>query len=366
MTARPGRSQSTVHVRPDTAIPADLASFHDVLDVRSPAEFALDHVPGALSVPVLDDLERARVGTLYVQDSPFLARKVGAALVARNIARHLEERFLGQPRSWRPLVYCWRGGKRSGAMVTVLREIGWDACQLEGGYRAWRRQVLADLDALPPRFEFRVLCGLTGTGKSRLLRALHDAGAQVLDLEALAQHRGSILGDLPGETQPAQKMFESRVWDRLRRFDPGRPVFTESESQRIGSVRVPDALMRRLRDSACLRLESPVDLRVGLLRREYAHFLERPALLEPRLQVLAERHGHAQVQGWLELAAARRWDELVADLLARHYDPAYLRSIGRNFSGWDAAQAVAVRADSDAAWEGLAHHLAGAALPAAA
>jgi tRNA 2-selenouridine synthase len=188
----------------------------------------------------------------------------------------------------------------------------------------------------------------------------------VLDLEDLAEHRGSILGDLPGRPQPAQKMFESRLWDRLRRFDPARPVYTESESQRIGRVRVPEVLMKRLRESACLRLESPVAVRVALLRREYGHYLADPALLEPRLRVLAVQHGHAVVESWLALGAACDWDALVADLLVRHYDPAYLRSIGRNFAGWDSALPISIQADSDAAWDHLARSLAGAPLPAAA
>lgn len=355
-----------MHARPDTATPADIDQFPHILDVRSPSEFALDHVPGALSVPVLDDLERARVGTLYVHQSPFAARKVGAALVARNIARHVETQFIHHPREWRPLVYCWRGGQRSGAMATVLRAIGWDARQMQGGYRAWRRQLVADLEAWPGRFEVRVLCGLTGTGKTRLLRALANCGAQVVDLESLAAHRGSILGDLPSEAQPSQKLFESRLWDQLRRFDPARPVFVESESQRIGTVHVPEALMQRLRAGACLRLEAPMGVRVALLRREYDHYLAQPGLLEPRLRVLAVQHGHARVRDWLDLASRGHWDALVSDLLERHYDPAYLRSIGRNFAGWGAAPAVPVTADADEAWTALARSLAAAPLPAAA
>ncbi len=355
-----------MHARTDTADPADLHQFEHILDVRSPSEFAHDHIPGALSVPVLDDLERARVGTLYVHDSPFAARKVGAALVASNIARHVQTRFVHYPRDWRPLVYCWRGGQRSAALVTVLRAIGWDARQMQGGYRAWRRQMVADLEAWPGRFEVRVLCGLTGTGKSRLLRALAHRGEQVLDLESLAAHRGSVLGDLPGEPQPSQKRFDSLLWEQLRCFDPARPVFTESESQRIGSVRVPEALMQRVRGGSCLRLEAPLAVRVALLRREYGHYLEQPGLLEPRLRVLAVQHGHARVRAWLDLAAAGRWDALVSDLLERHYDPAYQRSIGRNFTGWDRALPVPVSADADEAWNALAGTLAAAPLPAAA
>src|SRR6188474_3521832 len=197
---------------PRPGLPAEQATFRSfdaIIDVRSPAEFAEDHVPGALSCPVLDNDERARVGTIYKQTSPYEAKKIGAALVARNIAGHLEAALADKPRGWKPLVYCWRGGQRSAAMAHVLREVGWDAMTLQGGYKAYRRYVVASLAQLPQRINFRVIHGVTGSGKSRLLRALADAGAQVLDLEDLAAHRGSVLGNLPGRPQPSQKMFES-------------------------------------------------------------------------------------------------------------------------------------------------------------
>src|SRR5262245_56914469 len=209
---------------------AQLDAFDDVIDVRSPAEFSLDHGPEPGNCPVLDDAERAQVGTMYKNVSPFDAKKTGAALVSRNIARHIDERFRGRRREWRPLVYCWRGGQRSASMAHVLREVGWDAARLEGGYRAYRREVLARLDAFPAGFRYRVLCGATGSGKSRLLEALAARGAQVLDLEALARHRGSLLGELPGESQPSQKMFDSLVWRTLRGFDAAAPVYVEAES----------------------------------------------------------------------------------------------------------------------------------------
>src|SRR5215472_1873107 len=211
---------------------AALAEYAVRIDVRSPVEFALDHVPGAANHPVLSDAERERVGTLYA-DSPFEARKLGAAIVARNIATMIESAFMDEPREWRPLVYCWRGGQRSRALVQVLHEIGWRAVQLEGGYRAYRRHVAAELERLPLRFRYVVICGLTGSGKSRLLAALARAGAQTLDLEGLARHRGSVLGGLPGTAQPSQKAFESGLCEALARLDPSRPVFVESESRRI-------------------------------------------------------------------------------------------------------------------------------------
>ncbi len=323
---------------PNTVSVAQLDAFDEAIDVRSPAEFALDHVPEAVNCPVLDDAERAHVGTLYKQVSPFDAKKIGAALVSKNIARHIEERFRGRGRSWRPLVYCWRGGQRSAAMAHVLREIGWDAATLEGGYRAYRREVMAQLEALPSRFRFRVVCGATGSGKSRLLEALAARGAQVLDLERLACHRGSLLGELPGEPQPSQKMFDSLVWSALKRLDPARPVFVEAESKKIGQLQVPAKLLERMREGECLRLEVPAPERVRFLTGEYRHFLEMPAALKERLQCLTSRYGHAVIGRWLARTDAGAWEELVADLLVTHYDPSYLRATAQNYLHYDTAR----------------------------
>jgi len=317
---------------------AQLDAFDEVIDVRSPAEFALDHVPQAVNCPVLDDAERAQIGTLYKQVSPFDAKKAGAALVSKNIARHIEERFRGRARGWRPLVYCWRGGQRSGAMAHVLREVGWDAATLEGGYRAYRREVMAQLEILPAGFRFRVVCGATGSGKSRLLEALAARGAQVLDLERLACHRGSLLGELPGEPQPSQKMFDSLVWSALKRLDTARPVFVEAESKKIGQLQVPAKLLERMREGGCLRLEVPVPERVRFLIEEYRHFLEKPEALKERLQCLTGRYGRAVVGRWLAQTDARAWDALVADLLATHYDPSYLRATTQNYLNYDKAR----------------------------
>jgi tRNA 2-selenouridine synthase len=322
--------------------------------VRSQAEFAEDHVPGAINCPVLDNDERARVGTIYKQRSPFEARKIGAALASANIARHMKERFLERPREWHPLVYCWRGGERSAAFAHVLSRVGWQVGRLEGGYRNYRRTVIDDLERQPRALKLRVICGMTGTGKSRLLRALAGAGAQVLDLEALAAHRGSVLGDLPGEPQPSQKMFESRIWKALAGCSPSRPVYVEAESRRIGRLRVPKALSDRMWASECIVLESPIAARVELLKDEYAHFLARIDDLNARLELLLPLHGHAVIDRWKALARAGDWSRLVGELLERHYDPAYTRAIGGHYPALDRAQRLVLSGADDSAFAALA------------
>ena len=332
------------HLQP-MAVAAALAAeagFDDLIDVRSPAEFAEDHLPSAVNWPVLDDEERRRVGTLYVQTSPLAARKLGAALVARRIAALLEAQVLDRPREWRPLVYCWRGGQRSGSLALVLSQIGFRTAQLQGGYKAFRAHVRTELETLPARFAYRVLCGRTGSGKTRLLQALREAGAQVLDLEGLARHRGSILGALPGQPQPTQKAFDTAVWRSLAGFDAARPVFVESESARIGSLRVPEALLAVLHgpQGRCLRLDTDDAARIALLLDDYRGSTLDAEPLCKLLDGLVELRGRERVGRWQALARSGRWPELAAALMAEHYDPLYERSMRRSFSGLAVAPAI--------------------------
>lgn len=339
---------------------AQVDDFDEVIDVRSPGEFAEDHIPGSLNCPVLDDEERARVGTLYKQVSPFEARRVGAALVARNIARHLDMTLHDRPRQWRPLVYCWRGGGRSDAMAEILRRVGWRAGKLSGGYRAYRRAVLDELAVLPGRYRFVVLCGRTGSGKSATLRALASLGEQVLDLEHLARHRGSVLGELPGQPQPSQKYFESLLRKALLGFDASRPVYVEAESRKVGNVQVPPDLIGAIRASECIVIDADVAVRSALLMDEYRHFLSSSDALAGRLRALTTHYGKATIQQWVDLSLEGRHAELVEVLLREHYDPAYDRSILRNFPVVDTAPRIALRGSSEAEMLEVAHRVVGA------
>jgi len=321
---------------------ARLDTFDAIIDARSENEWALDRLPGALNWPSLTNDERVRVGTLYTQVSPFEAQKVGAALVARNIAAHIEREAMGLPKSWQPLIYCWRGGKRSGALAHVLGQIGWRVHLIEGGYKAFRKAMLADLPARVAPLTWRVLCGATGSGKTRLLHALHDAGAQTLDLEALANHRASVLGQVPGQPQPTQKHFEMRLWDALRRCVPDRPVYIEAESKKVGDLAVPAPLVDAMRAGACLHVQLPESERVALLLEDYPYFVNDPDLFCQRLAALTALRGHAVVDDWIEAVRAGRFDAVVRDLLARHYDPGYAASTRCNFVHFDTARPVAL------------------------
>ncbi|MDA7964947.1 tRNA 2-selenouridine(34) synthase MnmH [Ruegeria sp.] len=299
--------------------------FDTVIDVRSPAEHAEDHLPGAINLPVLDNEERARVGTIYVQQSPFLARKLGAALVFRNAANHIETHLSHHEGNWRPLVYCWRGGQRSGSFTWMLQQIGWRAEVVEGGYRTYRRLVNRYLydDPLPHRLV--ALDGYTGTAKTDLLALLQARGVQVLDLEGLANHRGSLLGEMPGG-QPSQKAFESALAAALCRLDPARPVVVEAESSKIGSLILPPSLWSALRAAPRITIAAPIKARAAYLVSAYDDILSDTERLRDRLSPLRLHRGHEVVEGWLALIDAGDKRALTQALMEQHYDPAYTKS----------------------------------------
>ena len=330
-------------MKPRTTVDmAQVHTFDEIIDVRTPAEFALDHIPGSINRPVLSDDERVVVGTIHHQESPFAAKKVGATLIAKRIAAHIDEDFYTRPKNWRPLIYCWRGGKRSNAMGYILREIGWQAHVLEGGYKTYRSHVLARLCDLPNDFNYRVVTGATGSGKSRILETLHELGEQVLDLEQIANHKGSVLGNMPDSNQPSQKYFESYVLDQLENFDKTRVVFIEAESKKIGNIQVPDTLLDRFRQSECIRIEASTDARVEFLIRDYDYLINNPNQLIQKLSFLKELHGHEVLDRWTHWINNHAWQDLIRDLLVRHYDRLYERSQGKNFSQYREAPKIEV------------------------
>lgn len=336
-----------------------LDQFDTVIDARSPAEYAEDHLPNAESWPVLDDDERKAVGTEYKQVSAFDAKKHGAAMVARRIAEHLEAHVQHRPRDWQPLIYCWRGGKRSGALAWFLAQIGFRVSLIEGGYKAFREQVRADLATLPLRLDYVVIAGRTGSGKTRLLQALAAEGAQVLDLEDLAQHRGSVLGGLPDVPQPTQKAFDTRLWQALRGFDAARPVFVESESRKIGQLHVPEILIERMRaQGRCVVLELPDAARLDLLFDEYRFFAEQPERFAHNLDALVALRGRETVLRWKALAEAGDWRGVFEALMREHYDPLYQKSIQHNYQGVASAQTLHLADASPASIQDAAKALA--------
>ncbi len=347
----------SLNTLPAVEVITRLDEFDTLIDARSEDEYALDHLPGAINWPTLNNDERRSIGTLYTQVNPFEAKKRGAAIAARNIAEHIEREVIAKPRDWKPLAYCWRGGQRSGALSLILSQIGFRVTLLEGGYKAFRAAVVQDTPRMVKALNWRVISGTTGSGKTRLLQALRGQGAQVVDLEALARHRSSVLGALPGLEQPTQKRFDTLVWETLRQLDPARPVFIESESKKVGNVTVPSALIEAMHQSPCLNLVLSDGERVALLLEDYDFFVRDVESFCERLQVLAAFKGKLLVEGWQAQLRSGEIAPVVQALLTQHYDPTYLASMRRNFSQFEKARVIAPADHSVAAMTELAREL---------
>ena len=342
---------------PATDVIGRLHEFDTIIDARSEAEYEEDHLPGAVNWPTLNNEERRSIGTLYKQVNAFEAKKRGAAMAARNIAAHIEREVIDKPKDWKPLAYCWRGGKRSGSLALILSEIGFKVTLVEGGYKAFRAAVVQDIAPLVTGLDWRVICGTTGSGKTRLLQALARQGAQVIDLEALANHRSSVLGAIPGQPQPTQKRFDTLVWEALRKLDRTRAVYIESESKKVGNVSVPLPLIEAMRQSPCLNLVLPDAQRVALLMEDYDFFVRDVEFFCNRLQILTEFRGKAVVQGWVDSVRAGIIAPVVQDLLTQHYDPVYLQSMKRNFVQFEKSKKIAPDDHSERAMGHLAQKI---------
>jgi len=310
-------------------------TYSEIIDVRSSSEFAEDHIPGAINLPVLNDAERAEVGTIYKQFSPFRARKIGAAIVSKNISKHLNEHFADKGKNYQPLIYCWRGGQRSASLAIVLSQIGWRVTLLEGGYKTYRGYVRHELDSLPKCLNFKILCGLTGSGKTNILKKMGQRGFQILDLEALANHRGSLLGEeWQGKfsPQPSQKYFDSKLLQILQSFNHHQNVWVESESSKIGEVHLPQSLWKQMKQSSCVEIKLPLDKRVQFLLAEYPHLVDNPEILKAKLEKLKSSCGWKRRMHSSLLVVQASITVFVKDILESHYDPTYRKSMQHNFS----------------------------------
>jgi tRNA 2-selenouridine synthase len=332
-------------------------AYSAIIDARTEDEYALDHLPGAQNWPSLNNSERIVIGTLYKQVGPFEAKKKGAALVAANISKHIQNHVIDLPKDWQPLVYCWRGGKRSGSLALILGQIGFKVAIIEGGYKAFRTALIAAIPAKVERLSWRVICGPTGSGKTRLLHCLRAQGAQVLDLEGLANHRSSVLGIVPGEPQPSQKHFDTLLWDALRNMDPTKPVYVESESRKVGNLAVPESLILAMRASPCYQLELADEERVKLLLEDYDFFVKDPLLFSKRLDALVAIRGQQVVEDWQAQIASDHIEDVVRDLLKLHYDPTYFASMKRNFLQIEKAQKLVASTRSQLSLTAIANEL---------
>ncbi|MEM7468571.1 MAG: tRNA 2-selenouridine(34) synthase MnmH [Pseudomonadota bacterium] len=299
--------------------------FDEIIDVRSPAEFAEDHIPDAVNLPVLSDDERTEVGTIYCQESRQHARRIGASYVTRNISEHLTQHFADKPNSYRPLIYCWRGGMRSESMATILNSVGWYSKTVSGGYRSWRQEVVKHLRNNPLEYRFILIDGQTGTNKTKVLSKLATKQLQILDLECLAQHRGSVFGSLENNKQPSQKMFESMIFDELSKFDPSKPIFVEAESPKIGRRALPASVVDNMRRSPRIELRAAPKTRAKGLVATYSDLVCSPRRLLAAIEYLRPYHSRSKIEQWKTLTHDGDFEELAFGLVTEHYDPCYAR-----------------------------------------
>lgn len=307
-----------------------LQNYDEIIDVRSPSEFIEDHIPGAINLPVLNDAERKTVGTLYKQVNPFEAKKLGAALISNNISTILNNHFMGKEKNYKALIYCWRGGQRSGSIAIVLSQIGWNITVLKGGYKYYRSQVRKCLESKLAELDYCILAGFTGTAKTKLLTLLKAKDEQVIDLENLARHKGSILGQLPGIAQPTQKYFESSMAAVIQNFSTKKTTWIESESSKIGNIHIPQSLWKNMKNTQAFIITASLDARVEYIIQDYPWFTQNQKLIRRKVSLLKNAHGSRQVKEWVSFIENNQWEELVKSLLSIHYDPSYSRSLGNN------------------------------------
>ena len=305
----------------------DPASYSEIIDVRSPSEFCEDHIPGAINLPVLNDEERAMIGTIYKQENPFQAKKLGAALVSANISRAIKDNLIHRDKDYQPLIYCWRGGQRSMSMATILSRIGWKTTVIEGGYKTYRAAVRKTIEEQCGQLELMVISGLTGTGKTEILKQLHAMGEQVIDLEGLANHRGSLLGAEPNRAQPSQKYFESLLAQKMSGFSSKRITWIESESNKIGNIHCPEALWSKMKTAKMIEVTADTNVRVDFLLAQYPHMTASPKLLKEKINLLRHLYGKKQIEEWCAMINQNNWEIFVQSLLEKHYDPSYRRAI---------------------------------------
>ncbi|MFL2828467.1 MAG: tRNA 2-selenouridine(34) synthase MnmH [Candidatus Puniceispirillales bacterium] len=304
--------------------------FDTIIDVRSPLEFAEDHIVGAINCPVLSDLERQKVGTIYKKESSFKAKIIGSSLTAKNIAFHIENNFMEKKGSWQPLIYCWRGGQRSKAFSIVLSEVGWRTNQLKGGYKEYRNQVINFLDNIGPKLKITLISGKTGSAKTKILKSIENEGGQILDLEGLANHKGSLLGKIPDLIQPSQKFFESLIFNKIQNLNLKDKIYIEAESSKIGNIHIPKSIWKKMIKSPRIEISANVELRAKFLVSDYDYMCNDPTLINPIIKGLKNRLSKKLFDEWTNLIDRKKWFDLTKSFLENHYDPSYSSNTIKN------------------------------------
>ena len=304
-------------------------NFSDIIDVRSPAEFKEDHISGSINLPVLNNKQRVDIGKIYKKESPFKAKKIGASLVSNNISKHLKKVLINKPGNWKPLIYCWRGGQRSKAFATVLSEIGWQVTILKGGYKTYRSSINNEINKLTKTSRFIVLKGPTGCAKTKILELLKKQGLSVLNLERLASHKGSLLGDIPNKKQPSQKMFESKIFSSLNNLKNKNKIFIESESSKIGNLFLPQIVLNKIKTSQAIEINANLDERIKFLLNDYSKYIREENSFLELFKHAKNKVSSKTINNWLKLYKNKNWYKLAHYLIVDYYDPLYKHNLNK-------------------------------------
>lgn len=290
------------------------------VDLRTSQEYEKEHIPGAVSFPIMTDEEHIRVSTEYVQVSKETAKALGVSFVAKRLPAIVEAIQKWGKSYDKVVLYCYRGGYRSSVLFALLQALGIGVYKLNGGYKDYRKYIHDSWNTVIGDRTFITLYGNTGTGKTKILHALAACGANVIDLEGLANHRGSLLGGIGLGKQPSQKQFESNLHDALRVMDGG-PIFIEGESRKVGNLYVPDILFDKLRAGRLVHIESSIPYRIQLLKDEYAHFPENEIIAA--LQRFRPMMGEEHTKKLVDEIKHHEEDLLIEELLVDYYDKKY-------------------------------------------
>lgn len=293
------------------------------IDVRSEGEFAEATIPGAVNIPVLENEERAAVGTLYHQAGPEQARRLGLKLVAPKLPQKLKavDQLAGEQDL---VVFCWRGGDRSRVMSSLLDTMGYNVYRVVGGYKAYRQYVNAYLDREELTQKAVILHGLTGVGKTEVLAMLKERGLPALDLEGLAEHRGSVFGKVGLPPSPSQKTFESAIVKFFTTIGEDSIFIVECESRRIGKLLVPNPLMASIKNGIRVLLYAPIDRRVKRLQDIYTSGTESNINeLQMAITSLEKRIGRNKVDSLNSMLAEGNFEPVIIYMLKYYYDPLY-------------------------------------------
>ena len=301
----------------------ELKSFDDIIDVRSPNEYQEDHIPNSTNLPVLNNLERKEIGTIYKNKSAFIAKKIGASLVSANIANHIKKNLLTKPGNWKVLIYCWRGGQRSKSFATVLSEIGWQVYVLKGGYKTYRSSINKKIYTITKKRKFMIIRGPTGCAKTRILQRLKKIGANTIDLEGIAKHKGSLLGSNPNVNQPSQKLFESQIYIELKKIKEKKLIFIESESSKIGNLYLPSTIISKIEKSPSIEINTDIKSRVSYLIKDYKSFIKTKDSFNKLFAYANVKLGKDIVTAWKVNYNSKDWKKLAYQLIVEYYDPLY-------------------------------------------